>query len=139
MHNWYFVILFVQQVCQQLHNVWSAPFRITIALVLLYKQLGVASLVGALLLVLMFPIQVILYVVLSFSLCCFLFINLIYLLAFKHCDDVKERCGVNLVGLLSGMVWSFWILAWSLPIIKLSILGSTTFPELDLKILTALV
>ncbi|XP_010906316.1 ABC transporter C family member 2 [Elaeis guineensis] len=47
----------LQQVCQQLHNVWSAPFRITIALVLLYKQLGVASLVGSLMLVLMFPLQ----------------------------------------------------------------------------------
>ncbi|KAG1338494.1 ABC transporter C family member 2 [Cocos nucifera] len=45
------------QVCQQLHNVWSAPFRITIALVLLYKQLGVASLVGSLMLVFMFPLQ----------------------------------------------------------------------------------
>ncbi|XP_038978154.1 ABC transporter C family member 2-like isoform X1 [Phoenix dactylifera] len=47
----------LQQVCQQLHNVWSAPFRITIAIVLLYKQLGAASLVGSFMLVLMFPIQ----------------------------------------------------------------------------------
>ncbi|WOG86163.1 hypothetical protein DCAR_0205364 [Daucus carota subsp. sativus] len=47
----------LQQVCQSLHALWSAPFRITIALVLLYQQLGVASLLGALLLVLMFPIQ----------------------------------------------------------------------------------
>lgn len=37
---------------------WSAPFRIIVALILLYQQLGVASLIGALLLVLMFPLQV---------------------------------------------------------------------------------
>lgn len=37
---------------------WSAPFRIIVALVLLYQQLGVASIIGALFLVLMFPIQV---------------------------------------------------------------------------------
>uniref|UniRef100_A0A1D1Z5A5 ABC-type xenobiotic transporter n=2 Tax=Anthurium amnicola TaxID=1678845 RepID=A0A1D1Z5A5_9ARAE len=47
----------IQQVCQQLHSIWSAPFRIVIALFLLYKELGVASLVGAFLLVLLFPIQ----------------------------------------------------------------------------------
>ncbi|KAJ0975715.1 hypothetical protein J5N97_017680 [Dioscorea zingiberensis] len=47
----------LQQVCQQLHSLWSAPFRIIIAVVLLYKQLGVASLLGSLMLVLMFPIQ----------------------------------------------------------------------------------
>nr|GME08172.1 ABC transporter C family member 12-like isoform X1 [Ipomoea batatas] len=48
----------LQQICQQLHVLWSAPFRITIAIVLLYQQLGVASLLGALVLVLMLPIQV---------------------------------------------------------------------------------
>uniref|UniRef100_A0A5B6ZCD8 ABC-type xenobiotic transporter n=1 Tax=Davidia involucrata TaxID=16924 RepID=A0A5B6ZCD8_DAVIN len=47
----------LQQICQQLHNLWSAPFRIIIAVVLLYQQLGVASLLGSLMLVLMFPIQ----------------------------------------------------------------------------------
>lgn len=47
----------LQQICQSLHTVWSAPFRIIIALILLYQQLGVASLLGALLLVLLFPIQ----------------------------------------------------------------------------------
>ncbi|KAJ4816006.1 multidrug resistance-associated protein 1 [Rhynchospora pubera] len=47
----------LQQICQQLHSLWSAPFRIVIAVVLLYLQLGVASLVGALMLVLLFPIQ----------------------------------------------------------------------------------
>ncbi|KAG5515912.1 hypothetical protein RHGRI_036827 [Rhododendron griersonianum] len=47
----------LQQVCQSLHTLWSAPFRIVVALVLLYQQLGVASLLGALMLVLMFPLQ----------------------------------------------------------------------------------
>ncbi|XP_074563219.1 ABC transporter C family member 2-like [Curcuma longa] len=47
----------LQQVCQQLHSLWSAPFRIIISVVLLYQQLGVASLVGSLVLVLLFPIQ----------------------------------------------------------------------------------
>ncbi|CAK9142859.1 unnamed protein product [Ilex paraguariensis] len=47
----------LQQICQQLHGLWSAPFRIVIAMVLLYQQLGVASLLGSLMLVLMFPIQ----------------------------------------------------------------------------------
>ncbi|GAB2280793.1 Canalicular multispecific organic anion transporter 1 [Dionaea muscipula] len=47
----------LQQICQQIHGLWSAPFRIIIAIVLLYQQLGVASLLGALMLILMFPIQ----------------------------------------------------------------------------------
>lgn len=48
----------VQQICQQLHALWSAPFRIIISVVLLYQQLGVASLLGSVMLVLMLPIQV---------------------------------------------------------------------------------
>ncbi|GAB4829410.1 Canalicular multispecific organic anion transporter 1 [Ancistrocladus abbreviatus] len=47
----------LQQICQSLHTLWSAPFRIVIAVVLLYSQLGVASIIGAFLLVLLFPIQ----------------------------------------------------------------------------------
>ncbi|KAL0305440.1 UNVERIFIED_CONTAM: ABC transporter C family member 2 [Sesamum radiatum] len=47
----------LQQICQSLHTLWSAPLRIVVALVLLYQQLGVASLLGALMLVLLFPIQ----------------------------------------------------------------------------------
>ncbi|XP_074570778.1 ABC transporter C family member 2-like isoform X2 [Curcuma longa] len=47
----------LQQVCQQLHSLWSAPFRIIISVTLLYQQLGVASLVGSAVLVLLFPIQ----------------------------------------------------------------------------------
>ncbi|KAK4782038.1 hypothetical protein SAY86_016140 [Trapa natans] len=47
----------LQQICQQLHNLWSAPFRIIIAMVLLYQQLGVASLLGSLMLVIMIPVQ----------------------------------------------------------------------------------
>ncbi|KAJ0081451.1 hypothetical protein Patl1_11230 [Pistacia atlantica] len=47
----------LQQMCQQLHGLWSAPFRITMAMVLLYQQLGAASLLGSLMLVLMVPVQ----------------------------------------------------------------------------------
>ncbi|XP_061370037.1 ABC transporter C family member 2-like isoform X2 [Gastrolobium bilobum] len=47
----------LQQICQSLHTLWSAPFRIVIAMVLLYQQLGVASLLGALMLVFLFPLQ----------------------------------------------------------------------------------
>ncbi|KAI3682950.1 hypothetical protein L1987_83349 [Smallanthus sonchifolius] len=47
----------LQQVCNQLHGLWSAPFRIVLSMILLYQQLGIASLVGSLELVLMFPIQ----------------------------------------------------------------------------------
>ncbi|XAR72527.1 Xenobiotic-transporting ATPase [Bertholletia excelsa] len=47
----------LQQICQQLHGLWSSPFRIVIAMVLLYQQLGAASLIGCIMLVLMFPIQ----------------------------------------------------------------------------------
>ncbi|GKV32073.1 hypothetical protein SLEP1_g40704 [Rubroshorea leprosula] len=44
-----------EQMCQPLHGLWSAPFRIVMSMVLLYQQLGVASLLGALILVLMVP------------------------------------------------------------------------------------
>ncbi|KAI0495107.1 hypothetical protein KFK09_025254 [Dendrobium nobile] len=47
----------LQQICQQLHSLWSAPFRIVISIALLYSQLGVASLLGSIILVLMFPFQ----------------------------------------------------------------------------------
>ncbi|KAI3832401.1 hypothetical protein MKW92_043641, partial [Papaver armeniacum] len=47
----------LQQICQQLHSLWSAPFRIIVAMVLLYNELGVASLLGSLELLLMFPLQ----------------------------------------------------------------------------------
>ncbi|XP_015382572.2 ABC transporter C family member 12 isoform X2 [Citrus sinensis] len=47
----------LQQISQQLHGLWSAPFRITLSMVLLYQQLGVASLLGSLMLVLMVPLQ----------------------------------------------------------------------------------
>ncbi|CAL8165781.1 unnamed protein product [Prunus armeniaca] len=42
---------------KQLHGLWSAPFRITVAMVLLYQKLGVAS--GSMMLILMIPIQTI--------------------------------------------------------------------------------
>ncbi|KAL6218068.1 hypothetical protein ACLB2K_011285 [Fragaria x ananassa] len=47
----------LQKTCEQLHELWSAPFRIIIAMVLLFQQLGVASLIGSLVLVLTIPIQ----------------------------------------------------------------------------------
>ncbi|KAL0556634.1 hypothetical protein IC582_005148 [Cucumis melo] len=47
----------LQQITQYLHTLWSAPLRITVAMVLLYEQLGISSLFGAVLLVLLFPIQ----------------------------------------------------------------------------------
>ncbi|TYJ03734.1 hypothetical protein E1A91_A12G048200v1 [Gossypium mustelinum] len=47
----------LQQVCQQLHIFWSAPFSIINAMVLLYQQFGVAALLGSLLLVLIVPLQ----------------------------------------------------------------------------------
>ncbi|XP_026390011.1 ABC transporter C family member 2-like [Papaver somniferum] len=47
----------LQQICQQLHSLWSAPFRIVISIVLLYSELGVASLLGSFMLVLLFPLQ----------------------------------------------------------------------------------
>ncbi|XP_062096642.1 ABC transporter C family member 12-like isoform X2 [Humulus lupulus] len=47
----------LQQICPLLHELWSAPFRIIISMVLLYQQLGVASLFGALVLILMVPLQ----------------------------------------------------------------------------------
>ncbi|XP_047256585.1 ABC transporter C family member 1 isoform X7 [Capsicum annuum] len=47
----------LQQTCLTLHTIWSAPLSITVALILLYQQLGVAALLGALMLVLMFPVQ----------------------------------------------------------------------------------
>ncbi|XP_065882186.1 ABC transporter C family member 2-like isoform X2 [Euphorbia lathyris] len=47
----------LQQICQQLHNLWSAPFRITISMVLLYQQLGVSSLLASMILLLLVPVQ----------------------------------------------------------------------------------
>ncbi|XP_060198228.1 ABC transporter C family member 12-like isoform X5 [Lycium barbarum] len=58
-HLYAFLIFVGVQVCQQLHVLWSAPLRIVIAMVLLYQQLGLASLLGALMLVLMIPMQTI--------------------------------------------------------------------------------
>ncbi|XP_024518371.1 ABC transporter C family member 2 isoform X2 [Selaginella moellendorffii] len=47
----------LQQICQQLHGLWSAPLRIVGAVVFLYYQLGVASLIGSSILLLLFPAQ----------------------------------------------------------------------------------
>ncbi|WJZ96869.1 hypothetical protein VitviT2T_015516 [Vitis vinifera] len=47
----------LQEICKALHDLWSAPFLIIISMVLLYQQLGAASLLGSILLLLMLPIQ----------------------------------------------------------------------------------
>ncbi|CAI5459586.1 unnamed protein product [Closterium sp. Yama58-4] len=47
----------LQMVCQQLHGLWSAPLRILVCIFLLYQQLGVASLLGLLMLLLMILAQ----------------------------------------------------------------------------------
>eukprot|EP00271_Cylindrocystis_brebissonii_P007833 TRINITY_DN2165_c0_g1_i1.p1 TRINITY_DN2165_c0_g1~~TRINITY_DN2165_c0_g1_i1.p1 ORF type:complete len:1709 (-),score=349.89 TRINITY_DN2165_c0_g1_i1:1265-6391(-) len=47
----------LQAVVQQLHNVWSAPFRIVMAMVLLYQELGIAALIGLIVLLFLIPIQ----------------------------------------------------------------------------------
>ncbi|KAJ4837828.1 Multidrug resistance-associated protein 9 [Turnera subulata] len=47
----------LQDMCEDLHGVWSLPFRIVIAMVLLYQQLGIASLLGSLVLLLLLFIQ----------------------------------------------------------------------------------
>eukprot|EP00249_Psilotum_nudum_P023194 c28783_g1_i1 orf=631-5508(+) len=47
----------LQQICQQLHGLWSAPVRILVAVYLLYYQLKWASVIGAAVLLLLFPAQ----------------------------------------------------------------------------------
>ncbi|CAI5495015.1 unnamed protein product [Closterium sp. Naga37s-1] len=47
----------LQMVCQQLHGLWSAPLRILVCIFLLYQQLGVSSLLGLLMLLLMILAQ----------------------------------------------------------------------------------
>uniref|UniRef100_A0A1J3J339 ABC-type xenobiotic transporter n=7 Tax=Noccaea caerulescens TaxID=107243 RepID=A0A1J3J339_NOCCA len=47
----------LQLITEQLHGLWSAPFRIIMSMILLYQQLGVASLFGSLILFLIIPLQ----------------------------------------------------------------------------------
>ena len=47
----------LQQICQQLHMLWSAPLRIIVAVALLYQQLGIAAIIGSSILVLLLPVQ----------------------------------------------------------------------------------
>uniref|UniRef100_M4EUA4 ABC-type xenobiotic transporter n=1 Tax=Brassica campestris TaxID=3711 RepID=M4EUA4_BRACM len=47
----------LQLIVEQLHGLWSAPFRIIMSIILLYQQLGVASLFGSLILFLLIPLQ----------------------------------------------------------------------------------
>ena len=49
---------FFQLIVEQLHGLWSAPFRIIMSIILLYQQLGVSSLFGSLILFLLIPLQV---------------------------------------------------------------------------------
>jgi ABC-type multidrug transport system fused ATPase/permease subunit len=60
----------LQLIAEQLHGLWSAPFRIIVSMVLLYQQLGVASIFGSLILFLLIPFQVF-----SFALLFYLFLN----------------------------------------------------------------
>ncbi|XP_010460830.1 PREDICTED: ABC transporter C family member 11 isoform X1 [Camelina sativa] len=47
----------LQLLAEQLHGLWSAPFRIILSMILLYQQLGVASILGSLILFLLIPLQ----------------------------------------------------------------------------------
>ncbi|KAL0552183.1 hypothetical protein IC582_011287 [Cucumis melo] len=47
----------LENITKSLHELWSSIFRIIVAMVLIYRQLGVSSLLGASLLILLFPIQ----------------------------------------------------------------------------------
>ncbi|ESQ33830.1 hypothetical protein EUTSA_v10006558mg [Eutrema salsugineum] len=47
----------LQLITEQLHGLWSAPFRIIVSMILLYQQLGIASLFGSLILFLLIPLQ----------------------------------------------------------------------------------
>ncbi|KAI5055599.1 hypothetical protein GOP47_0029120 [Adiantum capillus-veneris] len=47
----------LQQICGQLHGLWSAPIRIVVCIYLLHKQIGKSSLAGASVLLLLFPLQ----------------------------------------------------------------------------------
>ncbi|CAK9265220.1 unnamed protein product [Sphagnum jensenii] len=47
----------LQQICQQLHSIWSAPVRIIVAMTLLYRQLGIASIFASMVLLVLFPTQ----------------------------------------------------------------------------------
>ncbi|KAL4010223.1 hypothetical protein IC575_030453 [Cucumis melo] len=51
----------LENITKSLHELWSSIFRIIVAMVLIYRQLGVSSLLGASLLILLFPIQVYVY------------------------------------------------------------------------------
>jgi hypothetical protein len=47
----------LQQICPQLHALWSAPIRIVVAISNLYQQLGIASVFASIVLLGMFPVQ----------------------------------------------------------------------------------
>jgi ABC-type multidrug transport system fused ATPase/permease subunit len=47
----------LQQICQHVHALWSAPIRIVVAISILYQQLGIASVFASIVLLAMFPVQ----------------------------------------------------------------------------------
>lgn len=47
-----------RQLAPYLHNLWSSPVQITVAIILLYRYLGVAMLGGVGVMVLMMPLNV---------------------------------------------------------------------------------
>ncbi len=47
----------LQQICQHVHALWSAPIRIVVAISILYRQLGIASVFASIVLLGMFPVQ----------------------------------------------------------------------------------
>ncbi|CAK9207810.1 unnamed protein product [Sphagnum jensenii] len=47
----------LQQICQHAHALWSAPIRIVVAISILYRELGIASVFASIVLLGMFPVQ----------------------------------------------------------------------------------
>jgi ABC-type transport system involved in cytochrome bd biosynthesis fused ATPase/permease subunit len=47
----------LQQICPQLHALWSAPIQIVVVISILYQQLGIASVFASIVLLGMFPVQ----------------------------------------------------------------------------------
>jgi ATP-binding cassette subfamily C (CFTR/MRP) protein 1 len=47
----------LQLLTQNLHLLWSSPLRIVVALILLFNELGVATIAGVLILLLLIPLQ----------------------------------------------------------------------------------
>ncbi|XP_071961323.1 ATP-binding cassette sub-family C member 9-like [Antedon mediterranea] len=48
----------VQRMMTYIHNVWSIPYQVILALIFLYLEMGISALIGASLMILIFPCQV---------------------------------------------------------------------------------